>query len=197
MPEFENLDDYAWMMPVIQDIEASQAHALGEWAIKEFKPNSVIDIGCGPGNYLLPYVSAGIECLGIDAEATAGADIPDNFERVDLRYPWDAGKVYDLGICIEVAEHLPATFAAQLVETITKCCNMVIFTAAFPGQGGHFHHNEQQKEYWIDLFKQYGFDIHPLQEKLTDEIQTNQAYEQVMFLRWNTMLLGKTNDDRP
>jgi hypothetical protein len=32
------------------------------------------------------------------------------------------------------------------------CC-----TAAPPGTGGHHHVNEQDTEYWIDAFKQYGF----------------------------------------
>ena len=38
-----------------------------------------------------------------------------------------------------------------------KLCKFVVVTHAYPGQGGHHHVNEQEKEYWVQLFKKYGF----------------------------------------
>ena len=33
----------------------------------------------------------------------------------------------------------------------------MVVTHAYPGQGGHHHVNEQEKEYWIDIFNKNDF----------------------------------------
>lgn len=188
---FENLDDYAFMMPMIEDIEKAQADALGEWVSDNFKPHSVIDIGCGPGIYLLPFIMRGIEGYGIDAEVTAGKCIGRRFERVDLRCDWTPPKIFDIGLCIEVAEHIPEDFSETLVRNITSCCNSVIFTAAKPGQGGSFHHTEREPEYWETLFNSYNFYTDDRELELLKELGENQAYRKIMFLIWNTRFFSR------
>lgn len=185
---FDGLDDYAELMPVIDRLESRQAIALGKWVKKHIEPSSIVDIGCATGIYLLPFVD--IEHFGVDAEITAGKLIPDNFQRVDLRYEWDSGKVYDLAYCIEVAEHLQPEYAEQLIKNITSNCKSVIFTAAAPGQGGMFHHNEQPKTYWIELFRKYGFGYHPKQFELQMELSLN-SHIYLIWMRYNTMFLTR------
>jgi hypothetical protein len=63
----------------------------------------------------------------------------------------------DVVLCMEVAEHLPASQADQMVQQV---CNTVsgalIWTAAVPGQQGHGHINLQEPAYWEEKILQQG-----------------------------------------
>jgi hypothetical protein len=67
---------------------------------------------------------------------------------------------FDLAVCLEVAEHLPASSAEAFVKFLTGLAPVVLFSAAIPGQGGTNHINEQFLSYWVKLFSQSGY--HPL-----------------------------------
>ena len=62
----------------------------------------------------------------------------------------------DVVVLLEVAEHLPETFAGD-VHFLRRAGRAVVFTAATPGQGGTDHVNEQPHEYWIAKFARRGF----------------------------------------
>lgn len=167
---FEDHDYDAAFMDFVIAAESVQAKALGEWMVHRHFPRNVIDFGCGPGLYLLPYKESGAKVLGIDA-ATAGGGLldPEEYLRADLRFPLihpvDYGS-FDLAICFETAEHLSPECADQLVETVCCASNFVLFTGATPGQGGTNHHNEQPHEYWLQKFERHGFVIHALQGEM-------------------------------
>lgn len=159
---------YAEMMDWIVENESIQAEALGVWLQDRFKPKSVIDLGCGPGLYLLPFKEAGAEVFGVDACETAGAKLsPEEFERVDLREPYCPKHRFDLAICFEVVEHIHPRFNDRLVDTLWDCSDVILFTGATPGQGGSFHKNEQTHEYWLDLFlARHGYVLHPFHDAM-------------------------------
>jgi len=125
---------------------------------------TVIDIGCGPGVWLECCKQLGAETvLGVD-----GSIIPADLEHLmaheriqaDLTQPLVLSKArdsFDLAICTEVAEHLPAAAADVLVESITCCSPSVIFSAAGPDQAGSGHINCQWPEYWQAKFNSLGF----------------------------------------
>lgn len=187
---FEDLDDYRFMMPMIINLETEQAEALAKFFIREIEPTSVIDVGCGPGNYLSPYINSGIvDVLGIDACETAGQLIPGRFERVDLRFPWKPQKRFDLALCIEVAEHLKPEFSFTLMKTLSECSDVLYLTAAFPGQNGSFHYCERPKEYWLNMLYSLGYRYHPKNDLLQEHLHEDKAYDKVKFLQWNSMLL--------
>ncbi len=61
-------------------------------------------------------------------------------------------------MCTEVAEHLPESAADTLVETIVRHAKeLILFSAATPGQGGYRHINEQPHEYWEKKFLEAGW----------------------------------------
>lgn len=195
---YQDVEDYNWLMPEIMHHESNQAAALGELLARVLSPGSVIDVGCGPGLYLLPFAAHGARIYGIDGASKAGGVLlPSQFELVDLRNPWVPHAKFDLALCIEVAEHLRPEHAPTLVATLARCADSIFFTAARPGQGGEGHHNEQPQSYWLDLFSQYGFSHHPQHHAVMNEI--HQSYEQgesspyfhCHWLHWNGMLLGK------
>jgi 2-polyprenyl-3-methyl-5-hydroxy-6-metoxy-1,4-benzoquinol methylase len=172
LASFEDFDAaglYPVMMSDILAIETTQAHTLANWLMDDLlqRPGSVIDLGCGPGVYLLPYKMRGCEVLGVDACITGGECLaPEEFERVDLRLPYTPKHKYDLVICLEVAEHIQEFYVEQLIDNICGCGDTVIFTGATPGQGGTYHFNEQPHEYWLKKFAARGYKVHWMQDDL-------------------------------
>ena len=125
---------------------------------------SVVDVGCGVGPWLRAAADLGVEdCLGIDGDwvpADRLAIPADRFRTHDLREPLDLGREFDLAICVEVAEHLPAAAATTLVTTLTRLAPVVLFSAAVPDQGGDGHINEQWPGYWAERFAARGYAAH-------------------------------------
>jgi SAM-dependent methyltransferase len=184
--QYDNTD-YSEMMEFIIRVESIQADGLGKWMIDNVpldgaegaKKKSVIDIGCGPGLYLLPYKEAGFEVHGIDACSAAGGLLDEGeFVRTDLRFPYTPAHRYNLAICFEVAEHLEEHWADRLVDTICDCADIVLFTGAVPGQGGTFHLNEQPHEYWLTKFKErHDYVLHPQHEAMRNFLEGYRALE--------------------
>ncbi len=142
-------------------LETASAPALAHIIAKHFTFQSVIDIGCGIGIYLREFEKLGKEVIGYDGAAAAIEDslIGNKIQLHDLTTPLMLDREFDLCLCLEVAEHLPATAAPTLINTLTVLAPTIIFSAAIPGQGdaaiGHI--NEQPHEYWIKLFVERGY----------------------------------------
>ena len=61
-------------------------------------------------------------------------------------------KNYDLAISLEVAEHLSSESANMFIACLTNMSDIVLFSAAIPGQGGENRINEQWPKYRSGLF---------------------------------------------
>ena len=141
----------------------ASAHIVLRHLFDEFRPASVVDIGCGIGAWLRACQDAGVvEVLGVDGDYVDRAQLliaPGSFRPCDLarvdRVALD--QRYDLAISLEVAEHLPAARAASFVRDLCAAADVVLFSAAIPYQGGRNHVNEQWPSYWIPLFGQQSF----------------------------------------
>ena len=114
-------------------------------------PQSVLDLGCGQGEWL--------DAFGL--EDARGIDIAAPFQhmRRDLTDPLYLGRTFDLVVCLEVAEHLPVEAADTLVDTIVRHGRTVMFSAAVPGQEGKGHVNCQPHEYWHEKFRERGYAV--------------------------------------
>lgn len=126
--------------------------------IKNFNPKSVIDIGCGVGNFLREFKKNGInDILGIDGDWTDLDEIEknigkENFLNYNLNHIYFPTKKFDLAISLEVAEHIDGKYSDNFIETLSNCSDNIVFSAAIPLQGGQNHINEQWNEYWIEKF---------------------------------------------
>ncbi len=133
---------------------------FAEILINEYNPESVVDVGCGIGDFLHPFYQKGLKILGIDGSKAnfKHRKIPkDCFLVKDLRTEKLPEDSFDLCLCLEVAEHVPERYSNKLVQVLCSFSHKVVFTAATPGQGGHDHINEQPKDYWISKFMLHGF----------------------------------------
>ncbi|MGH8231814.1 MAG: methyltransferase domain-containing protein [Steroidobacteraceae bacterium] len=124
-------------------------------------PRSVLDVGCGPGAWLGAWQRHGVDDLvGVDGDYVDRSRLPFARERFyphDLAQPFDLGRRFDLVQCLEVAEHLPAHGAEGLIDSLTRHGDVIVFSAAPPGQGGHDHVNERSYDYWRELLARRGY----------------------------------------
>ena len=173
--------------------EAESAKAAVQIIMKSFNLKSVIDIGCGAGIYLKEFMDQGVEILGYDGSPAAVEEslVENKIKLRDLSKPLKLNRKFDLCLCFEVAEHLENKYSAVLVDTLMGLSDIVIFTAATPGQGpvsiGHI--NEQPHPFWIDLFTKKGFKYKKeLSEKMRKEMENKKV---VWWITKNLMIFTK------
>jgi len=136
----------------------------GAKLFKHYKPESVVDFGCGIGSYLQAAMGAGVKKIkgyeigGEHSRKYVNKDIQKFIEfNTDITRMINSGEKYDISICIEVAEHIEPSGSAQLVNNIAAHTNkFCVWTAAPKGQDGCGHINGNTKNYWLDLFKENG-----------------------------------------
>lgn len=125
------------------------------------KPDSVVDFGCGRGVWLSEWSAAGCpDIAGVDGDYVDRERLaisPDAFFGKDLTQPVDLGRRFGLAQSLEVGEHLPHEASSSLVQSLTAHSELVLFSAAVPGQGGEFHVNEQPLSFWQGLFETQGY----------------------------------------
>jgi hypothetical protein len=134
----------------IEDEERPFARRLARW-IKDLSPRNVLDIGCGPGMYVDELLKRKVDALGIE--------ISDEIQKpyVLNKSLFEMNETADVVMCLEVAEHLPEDKANDIVKKVVESTeNILIWTAAIPGQGGVGHINCQPKEYWREKIEKEG-----------------------------------------
>ena len=146
---------------------SSAALIMGQMAIllSHKPPTSILDVGCGTGEFLDaaraywpeattqglegPWVSKFREQIGH----------PVWFEDFDDLESFDVlqQKHFDLGICVEVVEHLVPETANKIVRELTQTCDVILFSGAVPNQHGTNHINCRWQEEWVEDFQNLGF----------------------------------------
>jgi SAM-dependent methyltransferase len=128
---------------------------------QRFSPSSVLDVGCGVGDWLRAFSDNGVRTLlGLDGNwvPSSGLQIPEtSFRVVDFYSELSSPGEFDLSICLEVVEHVSAEVARRLISVLCESSDLVFFSAAVPGQGGYKHINEQFQDYWFAEFELRGF----------------------------------------
>jgi SAM-dependent methyltransferase len=122
---------------------------------------SVLDVGCGLGVWLMEWRNRGVsDIVGVDGayvDETRLAIPREQFIKCDLSQPFTLRRRFDLIQSLEVGEHLAEAHADIYVTNLTAHGDVVLFSAAVPGQGGEFHVNERPYAYWRDKFAAQGF----------------------------------------
>ncbi len=123
---------------------------------------SVIDVGAGDCVWGKACETMGVnDYLGVDGGHAKGHLIngfQQKFLPIDLECDEiEISRRYDLVISLEVAEHLRPENSDRFIKTLTALGDVILFSAAVPGQGGTNHVNEQWQSYWQSHFSNHGF----------------------------------------
>ena len=159
--------------------------------INYFHPSSVVDVGCGNAEFLAEFQKRGVLIKGYEGShhAIDSSLVGKEFiEKFDLKNTIQDSRKYDLVLCLEVAEHIEKDYSLKLVENLTKLGGVILFTAAPPGQGGHFHMNEQPREFWVNLFSILEFSI---DENLTEILKSGMKKKGILSWYSDNLMVFK------
>jgi hypothetical protein len=140
---------------------ARSADVIVPMVMARFAPRRVIDLGCGAGDWLEAFARFGAD----DVQGYDGPWVPASslkipqaaFTAIDFHAELPAVSRCDLAVSLEVAEHVDGPTAVKCVEFLCRAADLVLFSAAIPGQGGHGHINEQYQDRWIATFDALGY----------------------------------------
>ncbi|GAG33688.1 unnamed protein product [marine sediment metagenome] len=159
-----------------------------KYILDNFSPSTMIDIGCGRGIQVENARSMGVEAVGVDgSQELTIYDKPYFFLHDYTQGKIDLGD-FDLAWSVEFVEHVYEKYIPNFLDTFAKC-RMVFFTHAVPGQGGNHHVNCQTGEYWLNIFKKYGFEKN---EETTSEVRS--VAENKYIRRTGTILINKGSE---
>ncbi len=117
------------------------------------KVESVLDVGCASGTWLNAWSKTGVgDIHGVDGDYL---DINlleiarTHFTPTDLNSAFDLDRKFDLVQSLEVGEHIQPESSEAFIDSIARhASRFVLFSAAPPGQGGEYHVNERDYDFW-------------------------------------------------
>jgi hypothetical protein len=114
----------------------------------------------------------GLRSFGIDGDFLLERKNPERFLLHDFTTgvaPLD--QKYDWGYSCEFLEHVEAQYIKNFMPSFQKC-RFVTVTHATPGMPGHHHVNLQHEPYWIEVFKDWGFEYDQEETKIIKQAST-------------------------
>lgn len=132
-----------------------------EYVLKLVNAKSAIDVGCALGTWMYSFKKLGvIDVKGLDY-TFEGKTINELFSEENLIThdlnvsPYISDTKYDMALCLEVAEHIDNP--DNVIDTLVNLSDVILWSAAIPGQGGEGHVNEQYPSYWQEKFSKYNY----------------------------------------
>jgi SAM-dependent methyltransferase len=119
--------------------------------------DTVVDIGCGKGEYVRNFIDNGISCMGFDGSPLT-PELTEGLCRVmDFSEHADIGK-FDMVLSLEVGEHIPRNYEQIFFDNICGASEKkIVLSWAIEGQGGNGHYNERNNNYVIIEMGKRGF----------------------------------------
>ena len=132
---------------------APSVKAIMQIILPIYKPNSIIDQGCGSGSWLhtISKEYKISDFLGVDGQWIDENEflIPQrNFKAHNFQDVYTPSRKFDMAISMEVAEHLNEEYADNFVTSLVNSSDLILFSAAIPSQGGTNHFNERKQNEW-------------------------------------------------
>jgi hypothetical protein len=126
---------------------------------------SILDLGTGPGYFVVNGVVHGYDICGIE-----GTDKVDDKEpwliykdrylfHADIRHPFRLGqRQFDLVTAREVLEHMTIETINTVMENIARHTNVFMGTIEFEDTYNELYHTLcMPREWWVNKFKEFGF----------------------------------------
>lgn len=123
------------------------------------RPARVLDAGCAIGLLVEALRERGVEADGIDISAYAIGEA-----AAPVRPFLTVGSIaddlpgrYDLIVCIEVLEHMPADAAAAALRNLCRHTDDILFSSSSTDYSEATHVNVRPPEAWAEAFARKGF----------------------------------------
>ncbi|MBS0626744.1 MAG: methyltransferase domain-containing protein [Verrucomicrobia bacterium] len=127
--------------------------------LKSEGAQTVVDFGCGDGDYVNYYLKNGLTAVGYDGNPVTEMVSGGTCFVQDLSVPLDLQKKFDWVISLETGEHLPKQYEEIFLENLIRHlkCGLIL-SWAVEGQGGTGHFNEQNNDYIKNIFSDLGWE---------------------------------------
>jgi cyclopropane fatty-acyl-phospholipid synthase-like methyltransferase len=127
--------------------DESLASCLVEF-FKNKNASSLVDFGCGMGNYVKTFKQNNINACGFDGNPNTPELTNHLCNVLDLSTPIKFDEPFDWVMSLEVGEHLPQKFEDIFINNLHNNNKRgIVLSWAIEGQGGHGHVNEKSNEY--------------------------------------------------
>lgn len=148
-----------WLKILAPQDKWNERHIMTAFALFGI-PKKMLDVGSGTGAMVNLARKLGVEAWGVD-QIFRDEEwlIQDNLEEPFSLPKYNGPSVCDMVMSIEVAEHLPADKDIIICDTIASHVardGLLLFSSAYPGQGGDNHYGERPPTHWRDLFHERG-----------------------------------------
>jgi SAM-dependent methyltransferase len=125
----------------------------------DLQPESVLDVGCAIGMLVEKLRELDVDARGFDVseETITGVaeSVREHVWRGTLTDPHE--RKYDLVLCIEVLEHVPAADTEQAIESLCAATDRVLFSSSPSDYAEPTHVNVHPPEVWSAHFARQGF----------------------------------------
>jgi len=83
----------------------------------------------------------------------------------------------------EVAEHIHPLYTDTFLATLIRHGDLIVMSAAQPGQGGAGHFNEQRPSYWIQKIRERGYSYDAQFSEFLHSLPAEHSRNMMMFAR--------------
>lgn len=122
-------------------------------------PASVLDAGCAWGLLVEALRRRDVDAFGVDVSEFAVQKAHPDVRRFcwvgSLAEPLPGA--YDLVVCIEVLEHMPAEQAEQAIGNLCRLSRDILFSSTPFDYKEATHFNVRPPEYWAEAFARQGY----------------------------------------
>jgi SAM-dependent methyltransferase len=147
------------------DLWLNLFRGFAEFIERDIQPKTVLDAGCASGFLVECLRERGIQAWGIDISEYAIQNVYDSIKpycylgSITESFPsdWSYPQTFDLIVCIEVLEHIPAQETEKAIANLTRLSNDILFSSTPFDYKEATHFNVQPPEYWAELFARQGF----------------------------------------
>jgi SAM-dependent methyltransferase len=132
---------------------------VAEWIVSELEPVSVLDASCGLGLLVAALRERGVDASGMDRSELAISRVDDSVRDhcmvASVADPLP--RRYDLIVCIEALERLPAEEAEGAIANLCAGAERLLLSTTPPEFGEGTHLNARPPEEWTEMLARAGF----------------------------------------
>lgn len=183
-----------WADVLLEKDEWNKKHLFGIFSLFGV-PTKMLDVGCGTGIMVRTARHLRSEAYGVDMHNHANEkwifahDLREPFSLAEKNLPSQVPMV----LCIEVAEHIQKSKHDVFCDTLANHLmikGILIFSSAFPGQGGEEHVGVERPTYWRSKMHIRGIGYEPVMTQALS-LFWNNIHSPMMWLPANVQVFRR------